>query len=129
MGIIEHPPIFRVPAVGPLAWLWSGYVPDHVTYTWLAIIIMVALAFTATRRVALVPEGVQNLLEVIVEQFQQLIDDVIGHEGRRYLPLIATLGLFILFMNLMGLVPGVAGPTTNVNTTASCAIIVFFAYH
>src|SRR5437667_7239144 len=93
------------------------------------MIILTVLAFVASRRVELVPRGAQNALEVIVEQFQQLIDDVIGHEGRPYLPLIATLGLYILFMNLMGLVPGVAGPTTNVNTTASCAIVVFFAYH
>ena len=129
MEIIEHPPIFRIPAVGPLSWLWSGYVPDHVTYTWLAMLVLIVLAVAATRRVSLVPRGIQNVLEVVVEQFQQLIDDVIGHEGRPYLPLIATLGLYILFMNLMGLVPGFAGPTTNVNTTASCAIVVFFAYH
>ena len=48
----------------------------------------------------------QNFFEVVLEQFQQMIDDVIGPEGRRYLPLIATLGLFILAGNLMGLVPG-----------------------
>jgi F-type H+-transporting ATPase subunit a len=118
MGIIEHPPIFRLPGV-----------PDHLTYTWVAMLVLIALAFAATRRVALVPRGTQNFLEVVIEQFQQIIDDVIGHEGRPYLPLIGTLGLYILTMNLMGLVPGVAGPTTNVNTTASCAIVVFFAYH
>jgi F-type H+-transporting ATPase subunit a len=66
---------------------------------------------------------------VVLEQFTQLIDDVIGHEGRRYLPLIATLGLFILLGNLMGLVPGLNGPTTNLNTTAACAVVTFFAYH
>jgi F-type H+-transporting ATPase subunit a len=58
-----------------------------------------------------------------------MIDDVIGPEGRRYLPLIATLGLFVLTGNLLSLVPGMAGPTANVNTTAACAIVVFFSYH
>src|SRR5437899_10921252 len=58
-----------------------------------------------------------------------MIDDVMGHEGRRYLPLLATLGLFILAGNLMSLVPGLAGPTGNLNTTAACALIVFLAYH
>jgi F-type H+-transporting ATPase subunit a len=58
-----------------------------------------------------------------------MIDDVMGHDGRRYLPLLATLGLFILTGNLMSLVPGLAGPTGNLNTTAACAIVVFFAYH
>src|SRR5437899_10023452 len=58
-----------------------------------------------------------------------MIDDVMGHEGRRYLPLLATLGLFILAGNLMSLVPGLAGPTGNLNTTAACALVVFVSYH
>ena len=49
--------------------------------------------------------------------------------GRRYLPLIATLGLFILTSNLMGLIPGLVAPTANLNTTAACALIVFITYH
>jgi F-type H+-transporting ATPase subunit a len=118
MGAIEHPPIFRLPII-----------PDHVTYTWLVMIILTALAFVASRNVALVPRGLQNFLEVVLEQFQQMIDDVIGPDGRRFLPLIATLGLFILTGNLISLVPGLAGPTANLNTTAACALIVFFAYH
>lgn len=118
MEIIEHPPILRLPGI-----------PDHVTYTWLVMIVLTVVAFVASRNVALVPRGLQNFLEVVLEQFQQIIDDVIGHEGRRYLPLIATLGLFIVTGNLIGLVPGVAGPTTNLNTTAACAIVVFVSYH
>ncbi len=118
MGAIEHPPIFRLPGV-----------PDHVTYTWLVMVLLAAVTFAASRNLQLVPRGVQNVLEVVLEQFMQLIDDVMGHEGRPYLPLIATLGLFILVGNLMGLVPGLAGPTTNLNTTAACAVVVFFTYH
>ena len=120
MGAIEHPPIVHLP------WSWT---PDHVTYTWLVMIILGGLAFVASRNVALVPRGVQNFLEVVLEQFLQMIDEVMGHEGRPYLPLIATLGLFILVGNLMGLVPGMNGPTTNLNTTAACALVVFFSYH
>jgi F-type H+-transporting ATPase subunit a len=115
---LDHPPIVHLPGI-----------PDHVTYTWVVMIVLAALAFIASRNVALVPRGMQNFLEVVLEQFQQLIDDVIGHEGRRYLPLIGTLGLFILVGNLLGLVPGMYGPTTNLNTTAACALVVFFAYH
>src|SRR4030095_12488076 len=102
MEAIEHPPIFRLPGI-----------PDHVTYTWLVMIILAAVAFVASRNLQLVPRGAQNFLEVVLEQFNQMIDDVMGHEGRRYLPLLATLGLFILTGNLMSLVPGLAGPTGN----------------
>lgn len=118
MELIEQPPILRLPGI-----------PDHVTYTWLVMIVLTVLAWLASRNLALVPRGVQNFLEVVLEQFQQMIDDVIGPRGRRYLPLLATLGLFILAGNLMGLVPGLVGPTTNLNTTAACALVVFAAYH
>src|SRR3989440_4230370 len=93
------------------------------------MVILVSVAFVASRNLQLVPRGLQNFLEVILEQFMQMIDDVMGHEGRRYLPLLATLGLFILTGNLMSLVPGLAGPTGNLNTTAACALVVFVAYH
>jgi F-type H+-transporting ATPase subunit a len=118
VDVIEHPPIFRLPGI-----------PDHVTYTWVVMIILAGLAFAASRNVALVPRGLQNFFEVVLEQFQQMVDDVIGPEGRRFLPLIATLGLFILTGNLLSLVPGMTGPTTNLNTTAACALIVFVSYH
>ncbi len=82
MGAIEHPPIVTVPGV-----------PDHVLYTWIVMAVLIGLSFAATRHLELVPRGVQNLMEVVLEQFLTLLDDVIGHAGRRYLPLIATLGL------------------------------------
>jgi F-type H+-transporting ATPase subunit a len=115
---IEHPPIFRLPGI-----------PDHVTYTWLVMVILAGVAFAASRNVQLVPHGLQNFLEVVLEQFLQMIDDVMGVEGRRYLPLLATLGLFIVTANLISLVPGMGGPTSNLNTNAACALVVFVSYH
>jgi F-type H+-transporting ATPase subunit a len=116
--ILEHPPIVRLPGI-----------PDHLTYTWFVMAVLIVAAVAASRRVELVPRGLQNFLEVVLEQFLTMIDDVIGPQGRRYLPLIATLGLFILVGNLVSLVPGFAGPTANLNTTAACALVVFFSYH
>jgi F-type H+-transporting ATPase subunit a len=118
MEAIEHAPIFRLPGI-----------PDHVTYTWLIMLILAGLTFVASRNLQLVPRGLQNFLEVVLEQFQQMIDDVMGPEGRPYLPLIATLGLFILMGNLVGLVPGLVGVTGNLNTNLACAIVVFVAYN
>jgi len=116
--VIEHPPIFSLPGI-----------PDHVTYTWLVMAILATVAFIATRNVALVPRGLQNFMEVVLEQFISLIDDVMGHQGRRFFPLIATIGLFVLTGNLLGIMPGVAGPTANLNTTAACALVVVVFYH
>ena len=118
MELIEHPPILHIAAI-----------PDHILYTWIAMAILVAVSFVASRRVQLVPTGSQNFMEIVLEQFVKELDETIGPGGRRYLPLIATLGLFILVSNLMGLVPGLVAPTANLNTTAACALIVFVTYH
>ena len=118
MELIEHPPIFRIPSI-----------PDQVLYMWIVMGILLVVAVVATRRLQMVPRGSQNLMEVVLEQFVNELDETIGHGGRRYLPLIATLGLFILTSNLMGLVPGLIAPTANLNTTVACALIVFFTYH
>jgi F-type H+-transporting ATPase subunit a len=118
MELIEHPPIFRIPSI-----------PDQVLYMWIVMGILLVVAFVATRRLQMVPRGSQNFMEVVLEQFVNELDETIGHGGRPYLPLIATLGLFILTSNLMGLVPGLIAPTANLNTTAACALIVFFTYH
>jgi len=116
--LIEHPPILHLQNI-----------PDHILYTWLVMAILVVVSIVASRRVALVPTRGQNFMEMVLEQFVKELDETIGHEGRRYLPLIATLGLFILTSNLMGLVPGLVAPTANLNTTAACALIVFITYH
>jgi F-type H+-transporting ATPase subunit a len=52
-----------------------------------------------------------------------------GHGGRKFFPLIATLGLYILTSNLLGLIPGFESPTANLNTTVSMAIVVFVMTH
>ncbi|HEV2055446.1 MAG TPA: F0F1 ATP synthase subunit A [Methylomirabilota bacterium] len=120
MGAIEHPPIVSLAPLG---------IPDHVFYAWVAMGILVLLSLAATRNLQMAPRGLQNFMEVVLEQFLAMLDEVIGHDGRRFLPLIATLGLFILTSNLLGLVPGLIAPTGNMYTTIPCAVIVFCYYH
>ena len=120
MGAIEHPPIVSLAPWG---------IPDHVFYAWVVMGILVLLSLAATRNLQMAPSGLQNLMEAVLEQFLTMLDEVIGHDGRRFLPLIATLGLFILTSNLLGLVPGLVAPTANMYTTIACAVIVFCCYH
>jgi len=84
------------------------------------------------RDTALLPEGgvsIRNSFEIVIEALLFLMHDIIGPAGRKYLPLVGTLALFILLGNLIGLVPGLAPPTMNVNTAGAWAVIVFFSYH
>ena len=68
-------------------------------------------------------------MEVILGGFDGLLNEIMGHNGRKFFPLIATLGLFILVSNLIGIVPGFESPTSNINTNAAMALIVFLSTH
>ncbi|MFZ2417856.1 MAG: F0F1 ATP synthase subunit A, partial [Smithellaceae bacterium] len=52
-----------------------------------------------------------------------------GEHGKKFFPLIATLGLFILTANLIGIIPGFESPTANINTNLAMALVVFFSTH
>jgi F-type H+-transporting ATPase subunit a len=104
-------------------------IPTHVTYTWLIMILLVLLSFLATRRLSLNPGGAQNVMEVIIDAMHKLLLDTMGEHGKKFFPLIATIGLFILTSNLMGLIPGFESPTANLNTNLSMALVVFCLTH
>jgi F-type H+-transporting ATPase subunit a len=102
---------------------------DAVVYTWLIMILLVLLSLAATKGMKAVPSGLQNFMEVVVGGIENMLVDTMGEHGKPFFPLIATLALFILISNLIGLVPGFFPPTANINTTAACAVIVFITTH
>jgi len=105
-------------------------VPHYVTYAFLASLLLIGVALVMRGSLALVPEGVQNFMEVMVESLYKLAEENIGHHwGKYFFPLIGTLGLYILLCNFMGLIPGFTAPTSNINMTASMAVPVFLATH
>jgi F-type H+-transporting ATPase subunit a len=71
---------------------------------------------------------VRNVLEVLVEWLAGMAREHMGPKWRSYFPLVGTMFFFILISNLMGLVPGLAGATSDVNTTAAWAIIAWVFY-
>ncbi len=105
-------------------------VPHFVTYAFLASAILIAVSLMVRSSLALVPTGVQNFMETIVEGLLNLCEENIGHHWARTLfPLIATIALYIAVCNFMGLIPGFMSPTSNVNNNAALAIPVFLATH
>jgi F-type H+-transporting ATPase subunit a len=103
--------------------------PAHVTYTWLIMLLLMVLAIAATRGMKIYPNKVQSFMEVIVSGVKNLLLDTMGPHGMMFFPLIATLALFILTSNLIGLIPGFESPTANMNTNAAMAIVVFVLTH
>ncbi|MBE0426242.1 MAG: F0F1 ATP synthase subunit A [Nitrospirae bacterium] len=105
-------------------------IPHNVSHAFLASILLIAVALVIRGSLRLVPRGVQNVLEMIVEAVLKLSDETIGHKWSRQLfPFIGTIFIFILTCNLMGLIPGFTAATANVNTNAAMAIPVFLLYN
>lgn len=107
----------------------KGASADAVTYTWLLIVLLLIVSIVTTKSIKTIPCGIQNFMEVVIDGIETMIVDTMGEHGRPFFPLVATLALFILTSNLIGLVPGFFPPTANINTTAACATIVFLATH
>ena len=83
-------------------------VTNTLLCTWISILILVAIFFAATRRNDVIPRGVQNFVEWIVEFLRGLAESVAGREyGRKFFPLFATFFVFILVSNLLDVFPGV----------------------
>lgn len=105
------------------------HIGEHVMYTWFVMIVLILLAFAASRTVKLIPDGLQNFMEVVVSGVENLIEETMGHKGKAYFPLIATFALFILVSNLIALIPGFYPPTANLNTNGALALTVFAMTH
>lgn len=117
------------PIIFPVNILVNMGIPVFVAFSWVATLIIVVIALLARKSLNMVPRGVQNLVEVIMEFFLDLAESNIGHQGRHFFPFIATLGIYILVCNLLGLLPGGNAPTSNLNTNVALALPVFFATH
>jgi F-type H+-transporting ATPase subunit a len=121
----------------PFTWLSAVPFPETITTGLLVAVVLLAFASHVRRRladteVAITPDdgvSARNLAEVIVEFIRDLATGVIGHHAERYVPLLASFFIFILVANLIGLIPGFAGPTADFNITFGLGVVSFLAYH
>jgi F-type H+-transporting ATPase subunit a len=96
----------------------------------LIVLMVVPIIFTIfAKKPSLIPTPIQNVFEIYIEFIDNLIKENMGEKGRRYFPLIASIGLFVFFGNLLGIIPGLESPTANLNTTMALALLVFFIYN
>ena len=110
---------------------------DTVVTMWITMGILIVFAFLATRKMSIIPTKLQAVAEGILGAFVGLTDSMIGKNGRKHIPLLATLFLFILTANLLGQLPWrlyhlktgeLASPTNDINMTAAMAIMVLIYY-
>lgn len=101
-------------------------ITNAVISMWVACVLVFLTLTLAGRIGRLIPRGLQNLMESLVSFVKQsLIHEILGEEGMSWFPFIATLFFFILFCNLLGLIPKMFTATSNINVTASLAAVVF----
>lgn len=126
---MEHPYLFFV-KLFQLVGLGSFAEHNiHIIYTWVVMILLIVLGTLAAKGISLIPTKGQNVFEILISGLEEFMVDVSGEEGRWFFPIIATVFIYILTCNLIGLVPGFFPPTADLNTTASCAITVFVFTH
>ncbi len=95
----------------------------YVGMSTLAIVFLVTLGALGTRRLSKVPGKLQNLLELLVGGLESFYVGILGPGGERHVPFLVTTFLFILTMNLMGLVPGLKPATATLNMTIALALV------
>ena len=107
---------------GPVHW----YTPTNVTlWLLLAVVAIGLLMVVGTRRRAIIPTRSQSVAEMIYGFIHNMVEDVAGHDGVKYFPYVMTLFLFILFANVLGLIPMSFTTTSHVAVTATLALAVF----
>ncbi len=121
----------KADGTGPLVFTAFGVTFDmtpskHVVMMWVAALLLLVLLLGAARRKALVPRGVYNFVELLVQFIRDIAIANIGRkDADRFVPYLATAFFFILVMNLLGLVPWMATATANLSVTAGLALFTF----
>jgi len=105
-------------------------IPDHMVYVGLITLFIFFIGLAIRSRLSVDRPGTfQIVLEDLVSFLVSVLEDNMGPKGRQFLPLLGTLFVFILIGNLMGQIPGLGSPTSNINVPLACAITLWLYYH
>ena len=107
---------------------WSNFLEHYeiLVFSFLIGFILLAVAFAASRNPQMIPSGLQNGVEMVVEALSGFITGILGPKhAPRFVPFLGTLFIYIVAMNLFGLIPMMHSPTANLNVTVALALTVF----
>jgi F-type H+-transporting ATPase subunit a len=126
---MQHPIFFIDEILKAIGLEHFAHAYSHVTHAWFVMIILIVGAILFAKSVQMLPKKGQNFFEVVLQGLEDFMVDITGPEGRFFFPYIATVFLFILVSNLIGLIPGFNSPTANLNTTLAMALCTFVFTH
>ncbi len=114
MEELESKTAFTIPVFGGIP------VPDSCVVTWVIMAVLVALSIILTHKLKKVPTGKQCLLEIGITKLNDFFLGILGPHGKKYLPILETLIIYIGFSNIIGIF-GFVPPTKDINVTAALA--------
>ncbi len=97
---------------------------ENVFFSLIAALLISAIGIAAAKKKNLVPAGIQNFFEVVVEGIDGFVTGILGDRGREHVPFLGTIFLYVLLMNWSGLIPFMKSATASWSTTAALAIVV-----
>lgn len=102
---------------------------NSILTSWIIILILTVVCAIFTRKLRLVPGSSQVVFEGVFSAMEKAVQDVLPDHVDLVFPFIGTLWIYILVANLVGIIPGVSSPTSDLSVTGALAIIVFFSVH
>jgi F-type H+-transporting ATPase subunit a len=122
---------------GPVNALWHAVqhkyawdIPDHVIMAGLVLVICSIVFPLASRRISRDNPGpLQHMLEMVIQGLKDMLHDIVGHNGEKFLNIIAAFAVFIFISNIFGLFYFLAPPTSNPNTTFALSMSAFLYYN
>ncbi|MGC8971730.1 MAG: F0F1 ATP synthase subunit A [bacterium] len=98
-------------------------ITDSVTTTWVVMGLILLLGWFISKNLSEYPSKIQAIFESIIEFYENIAVQIMGEEGRQFVPLAVSIGLFILFSNWIEVIPGFSAPTRDLSTTIALAIV------
>ena len=107
-----------------------GFISDQAVMAWFVVALSLVILPLLARSFSLYEPGpAQQMLEIGVASINTMCDAFIGQNGRKYAKIMGPIALFILLSNLVGFIPGLQPPTSDLNTTAALGICSFLIYN
>ncbi|MGB0034251.1 MAG: F0F1 ATP synthase subunit A [Candidatus Acidiferrales bacterium] len=110
-------------------------IPNHVAMEILVFLFAIVFFLWLKRRISVDrPGGTQQCMEMVLTNgmnvgVRDLLDENVGHGAEKYVAMIGSVGIYVLFCNLISLVPTLESPTAQVSVPLGCACVVFLYYN
>lgn len=106
---------------------WSDFLStwESTLYTFVVGLLLCILFYFSAKTKQKIPHGLQNFVELMMESIQKIAVSIIGSEGKKHVPFLGTLFIYILSMNLFGIIPFMKSPTSSLSVTLGLSLCVF----